>query len=100
MPSTRRQKAKARKSREMDMMSDIDNLDVMLGNGSENPIERELADAIEQSSVQGDYKEMSTKGTIIALYKKMSRWGTMKLDSPLKLLQMNSTSDCLKKWIP
>ena len=56
MPSTRRQKAKARKSREMDMMSDIDNLDVMLGNGSENPIERELADAIEQSSVQRDYE--------------------------------------------
>ena len=38
------------------MMSGIDNLDVMLGNGSENPIERELADAIEQSSVQGDYE--------------------------------------------
>ena len=56
MPSTRRRKAKARKSREMDMMSDIDNLDVMLGNGSENPIERELADAIEQSSVQEDYE--------------------------------------------
>ena len=31
MPSTRKQKAKARKSREMDMMSDYDNLDVMLG---------------------------------------------------------------------
>ena len=56
MPSTRRQKAKARTSREMDMMSDIDNLDVMLRNGSENPIERELADAIEQSSVQGEYE--------------------------------------------
>ena len=55
MPSTRRQKAKARKSREMDMMSEMDNLDVMLGNGSENPIEREIADAIEQSSFQGDY---------------------------------------------
>ena len=54
MPSTRRQKAKARKSREMDMMSGMDNLDVMLGNGDSNPIERELADAIEQSSVQGD----------------------------------------------
>ena len=56
MPSTRRQKAKAKKSREMDMMSDIDNLDVMLGSGNENPIERELADAIEQSSVQGDHE--------------------------------------------
>ena len=54
MPSTRRQKAKTRKSREMDMMSDIDNLDVMLGNGSENPIERELTEAIEQSSVRSD----------------------------------------------
>ena len=54
MPSTRRQKAKARKSREMDMLSDIENMDVMLGNENNNPIERELADAIEQSSVQGD----------------------------------------------
>ena len=54
MPSTRRQKAKARKSREMDILSDIENMDVMLGNGKSNPIERELADAIEQSSVQGD----------------------------------------------
>ena len=54
MPPTRKQKAKAMKSREMDMMSDYDNLDVMLGNDNNNPIERELADAIEQSSVHGD----------------------------------------------
>ena len=54
MPSTRRQKAKARKSREMDMLSDIENMDVMLGNANNNPKERELVDAIEQSSVQGD----------------------------------------------
>ena len=54
MPSTRRQKAKARKFREMDMMSDFDNLDVMLGNDNNNPIGRELADAIEQSSVHED----------------------------------------------
>ena len=54
MPSTRRLKAKTRKSREMDMLSDIENMEVMLGNGSNNHIERELADAIEQSSVQGD----------------------------------------------
>ena len=47
MPSTRKQNAKARKSSEMDMMSDFDNLDVMLGNVNNNPIERELADAIE-----------------------------------------------------
>ena len=45
---------KARKSREMDMMSDFENLDVMLGNSNNNPIERELADAIDQSSTHGD----------------------------------------------
>ena len=44
MPSTRRQKSKARRSREMDMMSNFDNLDVMLGNENNNPIERELTD--------------------------------------------------------
>ena len=54
MPSTRTQKAKARKSREMDMMSDMDNLDIMLGNGNSNPIERELVEAIDQSSVHSD----------------------------------------------
>ena len=42
MPSTRRQKAKARKSREMDMMSDFDNMDVIIGNENTNPIERGL----------------------------------------------------------
>ena len=37
------------------MMSDFDNLVEMLGNENSNPIERELADVIEQSSVQGDF---------------------------------------------
>ena len=31
MPSTRKQKAKERRSRQSDIMSDIENLDVMLG---------------------------------------------------------------------
>ena len=35
-------------------MSDFDNLDIMLGNDNNNPIEKELADAIEQSSVHED----------------------------------------------
>ena len=51
MLSTRRQKAKARRSREMDMMSDFDNLDVLLGSDHINPIERKLASAIEESSI-------------------------------------------------
>ena len=36
------------------MLSDFDNLDVLLGNGNNNPIERELAETIEQSSAHGD----------------------------------------------
>ena len=54
MPSTRRQKDKATKSREMDMLSDYDNLDVMIGGENVNPIERELDEAIEEPSVLGD----------------------------------------------
>ena len=34
MPSTRKQKAKERRSRHLDIMSDIENDDVMLGNYS------------------------------------------------------------------
>ena len=63
MPSTRKQKAKARKFREMDMMSDFENLDVMLGNSNNNPIERELADAIDQSSAHGDADTNVYKGS-------------------------------------
>ena len=101
MPSTRRQKARARKSREMDMMSDIDNLDVMLGNGNENPIERELADAIEQSSVQGDYESNEFQETNYRNFTQGNEpFGKMKSGSPMKLLQMNSILDCFKKWIP
>ena len=54
MPSTRRHTARARESREMDMMSDFNYLDVMLGNENNNPIEREITDAIEQSSAHED----------------------------------------------
>ena len=38
----------------MDMMSDFDNLDVMVGSDNINPIEKDLASAIEKSSVQYD----------------------------------------------
>ena len=46
MPSTRKQKAKARKSSEMDMMSDFENIDVMLGNKNINTIEREHSNVL------------------------------------------------------
>ena len=52
--STRTEEAKARMSREMDMISDFDNIDVKIGNENTNTIENELANAIEESSVFGD----------------------------------------------
>ena len=54
MPSTRKQKAKARKSREMDMMSDFENTDIMLGNKSINTIERGLSNVIGNTGNHGD----------------------------------------------
>ena len=49
MPSTRRQKAKARRSRETDLLSDIDKMDVVLGDECSKPFERELANTINGS---------------------------------------------------
>ena len=49
MPSLRRQKANARKSREMDMMSDFENTDVILDSDNVSPIERELFSVIENA---------------------------------------------------
>ena len=48
MPSTRKQKAKEKRSRQSDVMSDIENLDVMLGNNANSDIrDREIVDQIE-----------------------------------------------------
>ena len=56
MHSTRRQKAKARKSREM---SDFDNMDVILGNENTNLLERELSDVIGNSENHCDIESGS-----------------------------------------
>ena len=102
MPSTRRQKAKARKSREMNILSEIENMDVMLGNENNNPIERELADAMEHSSVQGDGTLSQTHtwetNMLVLLMKRTSPARTM-LDNPLRPFQMSLPSDYLKRWI-
>ena len=42
MPSTRSKKANARRSREADIMLDIENMDVLLGIGEYNQIERDI----------------------------------------------------------
>ena len=62
MPSPRRQKAKARTSREMDMMSDVENMDVILENENNNLIERELSDVIDNSENHCDIESGSQFG--------------------------------------
>ena len=44
MPSTRKQKAKERRSRQVDLMSDTENLDIMLGFYSRNELESNSID--------------------------------------------------------
>ena len=59
MPSTRRQKPKAKKSRELDMVSDFENMDVILGSSNVNPIERELSNVIWNSESHCDIESNS-----------------------------------------
>ena len=48
MPSTRKQKAKEKRSRHFDVRSDIENLDVMLGNYTNSEIrDQETVDQLE-----------------------------------------------------
>ena len=61
MPSTRRQKAKARKSRELDMLSDYGNMDIMLGDGNSNSIERELDSLINAPDRQQDFQSFPNR---------------------------------------
>ena len=42
MPSTRSKKANARRSREADIMLDIENIDAVLGSGEYNQIEKDV----------------------------------------------------------
>ena len=83
----------------MDMLSHIDNLDVMLGNGYSNPRKRELADANEQSSVQGDTESNTHLRDHYAsfLMKTISTDKAM-LDNPSRPFQMKLISDYLKRW--
>ena len=45
MPSSREQKAKEKQQRQSDLMSDIENLDVMLGTYSRNELAEERNDS-------------------------------------------------------
>ena len=46
MPTTRKQKSRARKSREADKLSDIENLDIMLGSNHLETEESELSNSV------------------------------------------------------
>ena len=59
MSCTRRQMAKARKSRVMVMMSDFESMDIILGNENTNPIERELSVVIGNSENHCDIESIS-----------------------------------------
>ena len=61
MPSTRRQKAKARRSRELDMLSDYGNMDVMLSEGNSNSIERELDSLINVPEGPQDFRSFPNR---------------------------------------
>ena len=61
MPSTRKHKAKARKSRELDMLSDYGNMDVMLGEGNLNSIERKLDSLINVPERQQDFQSFPNR---------------------------------------
>ena len=50
MPSTRKQKAREKRSRQSDVMSDLENINVMLGNYPENQSEVDLNENVEVDS--------------------------------------------------
>ena len=52
MPSTRKQKAKEKRARQIDVMSDIENLDVMLGSYSRDAV----VEQINVSDVERDFE--------------------------------------------
>ena len=61
MPSTGKQKAKARKSRKLDMLSDYGNMDVMLGNGNSNSLKRELGSLINVPETRQDFQSFPNR---------------------------------------
>ena len=61
MPSTGKQKVEARKYRKMDKFSDFGNMDVMLGEGNSNSLERELDNVLNGPEGQQDPESVSNR---------------------------------------
>ena len=60
MPSTRKQKAREKRSRQSDVLSDIENLDVMLGNYQENEQFREENVTERESDLESEGRQRDT----------------------------------------
>ena len=54
MPSTRKQRAKERRSRQVDLMCDTENLDIMLGSYSRNELEHNSVDRNDEMDRESD----------------------------------------------
>ena len=61
MPSTRKQRAKERRSRQVDLMSDVEDLDVMLGSYSRNEMESNSGDRNDEVDLASD----RTRGDVV-----------------------------------
>ena len=61
MPSTRKQRAKKRRSRQVDFMSDVEDLDVMLGSYSRNEMESISGDRNDEVDLASD----RTRGDVV-----------------------------------
>ena len=61
MPSTRKQRAKKRRSRQVDLMSDVEDLDVMLGSYSRNEMESNSGDRNDEVDLASD----RTRGDVV-----------------------------------
>ena len=61
MPSTRKQRAKERRSRQVDLMSDVEDLDVMLGSYSRNEMESNSGDRNDEVDLASD----RTRGYVV-----------------------------------
>ena len=54
MPSTRKQRAKKRRSRQVDLMSDTENLDIVLGSYSRNELESNSMERNDEVNYESD----------------------------------------------
>ena len=63
MPSTRKQKTKSRKSRQLDMLSYYGKMDVMLGEGNSNSLESKLDSLINVPERQQEFQSFPNRKT-------------------------------------